>query len=342
MSGYFAFFLPALLHYGSFLALRADGPGRACVVATAATAGFIFIGIPLLDALASGVVRHRPHPRQERAIVLLSLPVQVLNVFFFAWAVTTLPLGPVETAAGVVLAGILFALYGQNPAHELIHRDTRLERWTGLLLFSTSLYTGARLAHVHSHHRLVATPMDPTSARRGQSLYAYLPGAVAVNLFGWWGPRGHPAARASGQNLAGYGLSLGWALAVHGLFGPRALGCFVVEACIGILVLEIMNYIGHYGLVRAVGADGRPEPVAAWHAWDCDLPFSNLVLIGVQRHADHHLHPARPYAELRCPDASPRLPLSYPLLFLAAMVPPLWRRVIHPRLARQGDRRPVA
>lgn len=344
MSPYIVFFLPALILYGTwFLYSRAHG-GLAFAYAAI---GFIFVAIPLADLAASRLRRGAgaqatpalTRPASETAIVVLSLPLQIVNIFFFAWYLATRDPTLWESAVLVLIAGILSALYAQNPAHELIHHGSRFERVVGTMLFSTSIYSGAKLAHVHSHHLLVATERDPTSAKYGQSLYAFLPRAVAVNLFGWWGAdavRARPGLRWRRrivlENLLGYSMSLLWALLIGGLFGAAALAFFVLQSAIGILVLEMMNYIGHYGLERRVDAGGRMEPVSERHAWDCDLPFSNLVLISVQKHADHHIHPARAYGALHCAPGSPRLPLSYPLLFLLTLTPCLWRRVIHPRL----------
>jgi alkane 1-monooxygenase len=340
MSPYLVFFLPALVNYGTYFLWSRVHADLAFVYAAII---FIFGVIPLGDLVASRMrragARAVPRPASETGIVLMSLPLQVCNIFFFAWYISAHPLTAPQAAALLLVAGILSALYAQNPAHELIHHRSRFERAAGIILFSTSIYSGAKLSHVHSHHLLVATRRDPTTAKYGQSLYAYLPGAVAVNLLGWWGPReAQPSRnmlfrrRIFLENLFGYGLSVLWAVLIGTLFGAKALAFFLLQSGIGILVLEMMNYIGHYGLERRMNAAGQMEPVSEQHAWDCDLPFSNLVLIAVQKHADHHINPHKPYGELRCTPGSPRLPISYPLLFLLTLFPFMWRRAIHPRL----------
>lgn len=339
MSRYFAFFLPAIVLYVIFFAWS-QHLGDLYFIYGAL--GFIFILIPILDLLAvrlqiSRIKQIRAN-LSELLIVLLSLPLQLVNIFFFAWYLTQHDLTAFQAVLVILTGGIFSALYAQNPAHELIHHGSRFERIIGLCLFSTSCYTGAKLAHVHSHHLLVATDQDPTSARINQSLYSYLPRAIAVNLFGWWGPRKMTGSfslfrkKILLENIVGYSLSLIWMIAIFLSFGVVAWWGFLAQSMIGILILEMMNYIGHYGLVRHSDSHGRLENVSECHAWDCDLPFSNLVLISVQKHADHHINPHKSYGELRCVENSPRLPLSYPLLFLLSLVPPLWRAVIHPRL----------
>ena len=341
MSKYTAFFLPAIVNYLAYF-LWSHGKGN--ITFAYATLAFIFIAIPLIDLVAikrrSGTTaQSATRSFADTAIPVLSLPVQIFNIFFFAWFIGSHDLPIHEIAITVLTAGILSALYAQNPAHELIHHGTRFERAVGIMLFSTSIYSGAKLAHLYSHHVLAATDDDPTSANYGKSLYAFLPAAIAVNLFGWWGPktkntngivsRGYKVML---ENLTGYTLSLGWGLMIFFLFGGKSLLLFIVQSFIGILVLEMMNYIGHYGLERKIDASGKCEAISERHAWDCDMPFSNLVLISVQKHADHHINPNKSYDELRCVENSPRLPLSYPMLFLLTLVPPLWRLVIHPRL----------
>ena len=171
---YWAFFLPAIIHYGVFFGISKKSGGLEFVWANLF---FIFVCIPFLDYLGSRRIlkfedADARHPLNETVVVLLSLPLQVFSIFFFAWYLANHTMNAVELVACVINAGILSALYAQNPAHELIHHGSRFERFFGICLFSTSCYTGAKLAHIHSHHLLVATPQDPTSARYGQSLYA--------------------------------------------------------------------------------------------------------------------------------------------------------------------------
>ncbi|TKC87788.1 alkane 1-monooxygenase [Trinickia terrae] len=338
MSRYIAFFLPALVNYAVFWWLPHAG-GR--IDFAYATLLFIFVAIPLLDLLPNPMIGEDKRPSWHRAVAekvipVLSLPVQFGNVFFFAWYIHGNALGVLDTLIVLLTAGILSALYGQNPAHELIHHRTRFERVVGIALFSTSFYTGAKLAHLHSHHVLVATPQDPTSAGYGKTLYQFLPGAIAVNLFGWWGGDEGKNVRQSRkivvENIGGYLASACLALLIFYGFGIKSLVFFVLQSFLSILVLEMMNFIGHYGLERKSSVAGEREVISECHAWDCDMWFSNLVLINVQKHSDHHLHPNKEYSELNCTKNSPRLPLSYPLLFLLTLVPSLWRHVIHPHL----------
>lgn len=341
MSKYLAFFLPAIINYSVFY-LWSDNAGDIAFIY--ATTAFIFIVIPLIDLILSrnsfGFINTLSQKKiSEAIIVLLSLPLQIWNIYFFAWYIGTHDLAAYQIAMTLLVAGILSALYAQNPAHELIHHRTIFERTIGAILFSTCIYSGAKLAHIHSHHLLVATNSDPTSAKYNQSLYQFLPGAISINLFGWWGHKMQSTRHffASNkkvifENMLGYGLSLGWLLSIFYLFGAKSLSFFIFQSFIAILVLEMMNYIGHYGLERKVDVNGKMETVTEIHAWDCDLPFSNLVLISVQKHAEHHINPNKSYGALKCVNNSPRLPLSYPLLFILTLFPFLWRKVIHPRL----------
>jgi alkane 1-monooxygenase len=111
--------------------------------------------------------------------------------------------------------------------------------------------------------------------------------------------------------------------------GRAGIVLFSIQALMAVLLLETVNYIEHYGLSRKKG-----ERVNTSHSWDNDAWLSNAFLFNLQRHADHHAHPERPYEALRPTASSPQLPCGYSALVVLALCPPLWRAVMHPRLAR--------
>jgi alkane 1-monooxygenase len=131
-----------------------------------------------------------------------------------------------------------------------------------------------------------------------------------------------------------YALSLLITLGAGLAWGPLAALALFLQGVIAAALLEIINYVEHYGLKRERRADGRYVPPNVTHSWDCDYWLSNAMLIQLPRHADHHTHPRREFSTLQKNEASPLLPLGYPLLVLIAMVPPLWRRLIHPRFPK--------
>ncbi|MEM7425826.1 MAG: alkane 1-monooxygenase [Pseudomonadota bacterium] len=239
-------------------------------------------------------------------------------------------------AGGVLTLGIIAGSAGVNVAHELMHRihskpDVVVSRW--LLAFTCD--TTFAIEHVFGHHRHVATDRDPATARRGEGLFAFLVRSTLGQLRGAFeiearrlnnrGARvwsiGNRAARGQLMSL----LLLAAFIYAAGVAGAIAFLCI---AAVGKTHLEAVNYIEHYGLVRVPG-----EKVAARHSWDSYRKVSSFLLYNLTRHADHHLDAQKPYWSLEARDDAPKMPYGYMSMMLIALVPPLWRHVMHPRLA---------
>jgi alkane 1-monooxygenase len=105
------------------------------------------------------------------------------------------------------------------------------------------------------------------------------------------------------------------------------------QAGLAIFLLEVINFVEHYGLQRRETSPGRFERVMPWHSWNSSHRVSNWLLINLARHSDHHYLASKRYQVLDHLDAAPQLPAGYGTMFVAALVPPLWRRVMHPRVA---------
>jgi len=225
-----------------------------------------------------------------------------------------------------------------NVGHELIHKTRRAERVAGGWLLASVGYGGFKIEHIRGHHVDVATPRDTSTARLGENVYSFLWRAFTTNPGRAWELE---RARLSRRNLPWWrnelllwwGLSLAWALGFAMWLGLPGLLAYV---CIGggaIALLEIVNYLEHYGLVRVPLPNGRYGPVTEHHSWNSPFLLTNLLLFQLQRHSDHHAHAARRYQILRHMAGAPQLPAGYAALVLLALVPPLWRRVMDPRVA---------
>ncbi|MBX3637622.1 MAG: alkane 1-monooxygenase, partial [Rubrivivax sp.] len=243
-----------------------------------------------------------------------------------AWMVALLALG----VGGVTGSqGITFA-------HELGHSRSRFDRALGWGLMVSVNYAHFMVEHYRGHHVRVATEADPASARRGESLWRFLPRTLAGSWTSAWALE----TRRLQQLRRGWGRSpLAWAMVVQGslligiawALGPLALLFWVLQSAYAVFLLEAINYIEHYGLQRRVLPGGRVEPFGAQHAWNADHLLTNSVIANLQRHSDHHLHAWKPYAELS-PLAGPQLPTGYAGCLFLASVPRWWFRVMHPRL----------
>ncbi len=306
----------------------------------------VFGVVPLLDLVIGGDAMNPTDAesaslakdRSYRVLVLAAVPLQLASVAFGAWAFTHWDLGPVGMIGWVAAVGTVSGSIGINVGHELIHKYSRLDQWAGGVLLSSSLYPGFKIEHVLGHHVDVGTPKDNTTARLGQSVYAYLALAFATNFRKAWhfererlAALGLPALHWRNELVGWYALCAAFALALGLAFGWLGVAFFVAQAVFGIALLEIVNYIEHYGLVRGKLPDGRYEPVSVMHSWNSDALLTNLFLFHLQRHADHHRYARRPYQILRSIPEAPQLPTGYAGMIVLALLPPLWFAVMNPR-----------
>lgn len=291
------------------------------------------------EALSLGAAAGRTSRGAD--VVALILGFLALGVVALVVLTASAPETARGAAVGIFLAGAAWAgQTGNAVAHELIHRPPPL-RWLGVAFYSTVFFGHHATAHPAVHHRHVATPADPNTARPGESFYRFARRAYAGSCRAAWAVererlrrRGHPAFHVSNPFwiyvgapvvLLAFFLQMGGitAVAAHLLFG----------ATVTAQLLQT-DYVQHYGLRRRVLADGRTEPVAARHSWNAPHWFSRLLTLSAPLHSDHHLHPGRPFPELGLPAGAPRLPHPLPVMAAIALWPRAWRRLMDPRVAR--------
>ena len=251
-----------------------------------------------------------------------------------------------SAAARVILflaAGQMFGQISNPAAHELIHRGQRGLYRLGVLVYATMLNAHHASAHRLVHHRHVATPLDPNSARAGESFYRFLPRAYFGSFRAGLAAESEMLAR-KGRGLHPYALYLpaqAAALALgYALAGWAGLAIWTSLGLYATAQLMLSDYVQHYGLERAPRAPGRYEPVGPRHSWDAPHFLSSLMMVNAPRHSDHHSHPARAYPGLRLERAEkprPLLPYSLPVMAAIATMPHLWRRVMDRRVARMRE-----
>ncbi|MCB0639084.1 MAG: alkane 1-monooxygenase, partial [Lewinella sp.] len=283
-----------------------------------------------------------------RFITLIWFPIQAITLFTLIWYVTHSDhLAVWEKVVLFFGMGVITGSVGITYSHELMHQKNRLERWLGDLLLATVLYSHFRTEHLLVHHRYVATPRDGVTARYNEGFHRMFYRVLRD------GPRS--AWRAERQMLARAGrgpfhptnpfwryaalqlVALGLAFLVGGWTG---LALFLWQAFVAVWQLELVNYVEHYGLTRRHLGDGKYEHVLPRHSWNADHKVTNWLLINLQRHSDHHYKPDRrfPLLQTYAEEEAPQLPMGYPAMTALAMVPPLWRRRMNPRV-REWRRR---
>ncbi|MGD9955204.1 MAG: fatty acid desaturase [Candidatus Nanopelagicales bacterium] len=312
--------------------------------------------VPLVDLL-TGLDRSNPpddliaaleRDRYYRWITFLFLPLQYAGfAVALAYLVRT-PLPVVDRVGLAVTIGFIGGL-GINTAHELGHKKESHERWLAKAALAQGFYGHFYIEHNRGHHVRVATSEDPASSRLGESFYRFWPRTVAGSVRSAWGlerrryaRRGQRPWRLGNDVLNAWVMSaVLWAALIVWL-GPGVLPYLVVQALVALTLLEAVNYLEHYGMLRLrVGAPGheRYERVDPRHSWNSNNVATNVLLYHLQRHSDHHANPTRRYQSLRDYEESPVLPTGYAGMILLALVPPAWRRVMDPRVLRhvEGD-----
>lgn len=283
-----------------------------------------------------------------RLVTLVWFPIQFVLLVWALWYVPQAThLGLAEKVAIFFGMGVISGTIGINYSHELMHQKTRLERWLGDLLLAMVLYSHFRSEHLRVHHLYVGTPRDPVTARYNEGFHRFLPRVlVACHKSAWkaeaamlarrnlpWWHRTNPYWRYAILQTSMLGLALA-------LGGWQGLALFLLQAAVAVWQLELVNYIEHYGLTRRHLGDGKYEHVLPRHSWNTSFKASNWLLINLQRHSDHHYKPDRRFPLLQTyrEEEAPELPYGYPLMTMAAMIPPLWKRIMNPRV-REWRRR---
>ncbi|WP_127106143.1 alkane 1-monooxygenase [Pararhodobacter zhoushanensis] len=277
-----------------------------------------------------------------RLITLIWFPVQFGLIYGALWWVThrgTLT-GP-EMLILFYGLGIATGAVGIVYAHELMHQKTASERWLGDLLMASTLYSHFRSEHLRVHHLWVATPRDAVTARYNEGFWRFFWRVLRDCPRSAWRAEAAMLARAGKSPWAAANpfwryaaLQAAFLLLAFVVGGWLGLGLFVWQALIAVLHLELTNYIEHYGLTRRHLGEGRYEHVLPRHSWNAAHRASNWLLINLQRHSDHHYKPDRrfPLLQTYTTEQAPQLPLGYPTLLAVAAIPPLWRRLMNPRV----------
>ena len=277
-----------------------------------------------------------------RLVTLIWMPAQFLTLFGLIWYVPQAEhLSSLERITLFFGVGIMTGTIGINYSHELMHQRNRLERFCADALLAMVLYSHYRSEHLLVHHRYVGTPRDPVTAKYNEGFHRFYPRVLRQSFVSAFQAEAQMLARKNlpwttlSNPFFKYGALQGACLVLALLLGGvSGLLLFLVQAGVAVWQLELVNYIEHYGLTRKHLGDGKYEHVKPHHSWNAAHRASNWLLINLQRHSDHHFKPDRRFPVLQTygVEEAPQLPLGYPMMTMAAMVPPLWRRIMNPRV----------
>ena len=284
------------------------------------------------------VMDHNPGKIYD--LILYSIvPVQFALLYIYLHLVSQGQLAAYELVGLTLSMGYLCGIYGINAAHELGHRNTKFEHVLAQSLLLTSFYMHFFIEHNRGHHKKVGTPQDPATARKGETLYSFWIRSIFLGYRSAFLLEKNRLVREnkswltlSNQFIQFQIIQIVFIVLIGYQFGIQALVYYFISAGIGILLLEAVNYVEHYGLFRKEISPGVYERVEAQHSWNSDLPLGRSLLFELTRHSHHHLNSSVKYPGLSSVNNARQLPTGYPGMMLLSLFPPLWFRVMNKRL----------
>lgn len=268
----------------------------------------------------------------------LVLPLQYAALILFLFSLKDQSLTTGELIGRIFVMGLLCGTFGINVGHELGHRKKLYERNIAKALLLTSLYMHFYIEHNKGHHKNVSTKEDPSSARRGESVYQFYFRSVILSYVSAWKiaaddqrKKQLPIIHYTNQMIQFQLMQLLLLAAIFIIFGTIIMFYFICAATIGFLLLETVNYIEHYGLERQKTATGY-ERAMPHHSWNSSHILGRLMLFELSRHSDHHYLASRKYQILRHHDNAPQMPTGYPGMMILSLLPPLWFAIMNKKI----------
>ncbi len=283
----------------------------------------------------------RREDRKYDVLLYLVAPVIYACIVFYLFALQQMPLEFYEKMGLTLSLGVILGGLGINVAHELGHRTKTFEQNLAKILLLPSAYMHFFIEHNRGHHKNVSTPDDPASSRRNELVYQFWIRSVVLGYISAWKIENQRLIR---QNQKAFTLKnemlrfqliqIAFWLLIGFTFGLEILIWYTGAAIIGFLMLETVNYIEHYGLMRSKITDFRYEKVQPTHSWNSNHAIGRLMLFELSRHSDHHFQPQKKYQILEHHDHSPQMPTGYPGMMLLSLIPPLWFAVMNPKITK--------
>ncbi len=306
--------------------------------------------IPLLEIILKEDSRNDPKEVVEvkrfkkiyDGLLYLNLPIVYALVGWTAFVFYKENLSALETVGLVFSLGVALGTNGINVAHELGHRKNRLEKTIAKALLLPSFYMHFFVEHNWGHHTYAATKEDPATAKYQQTVYGFWLSSVCRQYANAWKIQGERnREKGSGfwsvyNDMLWYTLFQIVYLAGIGVVLNTSTALLMLAAgVVGFILLETVNYIEHYGLLRAKNEQGRYEAVRAIHSWNSNHIMGRIVLYELTRHSDHHYMASKKYQTLVCREEAPQMPFGYPTSMVISLLPPLWFKLMNPRVPEQ-------
>lgn len=310
--------------------------------------------IPAMELLNNGSTKNMSEMEEELAkddrwydfIVYSMVPLQWAMYIYFLFVLQTPGLAPYEIAGLVVTMGVGCGALGINVAHELGHRSKRYEQWMAKALLLTSQYMHFFIEHNRGHHKNVSSEKDPASSRYNEWVYTFWFRSIVMGYISAWklefqrlNRKGLPWFHWSNEMFFYTFCQVGVMVGIALLFNVQTMLLAFAASFMGILLLETVNYIEHYGLARHHSGK-HFKKVLPIHSWNSNHPMGRLMLFELTRHSDHHYKASRKYQVLRHFDDAPQMPTGYPGMIVLSMIPPVWFKIMNPKVRQLQDEYP--
>ncbi len=280
-------------------------------------------------------------------VVYMIVPVHYALLIYFLLTIGSAELMSWELAGRVGAMGILCGGIGINIAHELGHRAKKSEQFMAKSLLLTTLYMHFFIEHNQGHHKNVSTDLDPATSRYGENVFAFFVRSITGGFLSAWNieaarlkRKKHAFFSIHNQMIHYMVIQGALCLGIFLLFGGWTLFYFLIASLCGILILETVNYIEHYGLIRKKVNEKRYERVLPIHSWNSNHTAGRILMFELTRHSDHHHLPTRKYQILRNIEEAPQMPTGYPGMMILSLFPPLWFHVMHKHIDKLSESRP--
>jgi alkane 1-monooxygenase len=308
---------------------------------------YAFVLMPLLELFLKGNTKNMSAAEEELAkldktydyMLYLVVFMQIPMLFFFLSSFVHTELSTLDIIGRITTMGILCGIFGINVAHELGHRNNAFEQGLAKISLLTSMYTHFFIEHNKGHHKNVATPNDPSSARYNEWVYLFYFRTIIFTYLSAWHiandevkKKGKAVFSIYNEMVQLQSMQLALVASIYFIFGGWITLYFCAAAFMGILLLETVNYIEHYGLQRKQTGENKFERAQPQHSWNSNHAMGRMMLFELSRHSDHHYLASRKYQILQHHDNAPQLPTGYPGSMLLALLPPVWFSIMNKKI----------
>ncbi len=310
---------------------------------------YTFFIIPFIELFVKADARNLDEVEEALAkknkgydlVLYVAVILQYYSLWIFFHAVQETSISHWDLAGRIIGMGLLCGAFGINVGHELGHRVNKFEQFLAKMLLLSSMYMHFFIEHNKGHHKHVATSADPSTAKYNQSVYAFWPQTlIGTYASAWkianeeWVKKGKSWFNIGNEMLLFQMIQLAFVLGIYLLFGAHVVLYFLMAALLGVLLLETVNYIEHYGLTRNATSDDQYERVQPHHSWNSNHIIGRLMLFELSRHSDHHYLASRKYQVLRSFDNAPQMPTGYPGMILLSLAPPIWFKIMNQQMKK--------